>query len=899
MPAPATSNVRPGPVRAASAARAWPAPPRSRSAWAARTGPSVCPVSAPTGSVATSPVPAPAWPATRPTRWASAPPSRRAARTGTASAARTRPTAAARAATATARAAARSSRPAPSASSRAARAKRSSSRPACATARASASSASRSPARPRPARPGACLSSCTGNDKCMAPNSCVDGSCGPKGIGQDCMGNTQCASGFCVDGVCCENACEGKCKFCASPEARGKCTNVRANVVDQRAARGERDPAKICVAQDPAPAAPTAAATARAGASASGTAPSASPPRCNATANNETPAAVCTGGACRVPSARSLRALPGLQRQRLPEQLRQRRPVRVGQRLHRRRLRQEAERGGLHQRQPVHEQHLRPGSLLRRRRATAPASPARCPGRRAPAPTWAQGGADPTGMCRDDACSNGCDGNGGCRRERGDGTVTCGAATCNGNSRVTRVCNASGACESRTTACGTGFMCAGGSCVASPKGNGEACVANGECQSRLCINNVCCATACNGDCKECQAGSGTCGNRGGGCGNGGTCMARDLLQLRAHQLRRHLPQPAGGPEQLRHLRHRLPGRADLRGWSLRLRPAAHPLRKPLHRRQHRRGQLRRAAETRCPAGGTCNDGSCALPGQRPFNCDGTSAGPAASTCNDCERCSDNGQTCVAERRPGQHELRRRPGLLRGHLLRVGQHLPGRRQPDLWPRDDDVRRLRWRVQAVQHDDRGLRQSGQRHELLGGGVRRRGLPAADVPGLRWRVQAVQHGVRSVREQGRRDELLGWGVRRRGLPAADVPGLRWRVQAVQHGVRPVREQGRRDELLGRGVRRRGLPAADVPGLRWRVQAVQHGVRPVREQGQRDELLGGRLRRWRLPAADVPGLRRRVQAVQHGVRSVREQGQRDELLGGRLRRRRLPAADVPGLRR
>jgi hypothetical protein len=54
------------------------------------------------------------------------------------------------------------------------------------------------------------------------------GACGPITPptienGQPCIASKQCLSGFCADGVCCNTACTGVCKTCAS----GKCTAVK------------------------------------------------------------------------------------------------------------------------------------------------------------------------------------------------------------------------------------------------------------------------------------------------------------------------------------------------------------------------------------------------------------------------------------------------------------------------------------------------------------------------------------------------------------------------------------------------------------------------------------------------------------------------------------------------
>lgn len=53
--------------------------------------------------------------------------------------------------------------------------------------------------------------------RCDAP-----GACG-KGQGAQCTRKEECASGECVDGVCCTNACAGACRSCSQPNAVGVC----------------------------------------------------------------------------------------------------------------------------------------------------------------------------------------------------------------------------------------------------------------------------------------------------------------------------------------------------------------------------------------------------------------------------------------------------------------------------------------------------------------------------------------------------------------------------------------------------------------------------------------------------------------------------------------------------
>src|SRR5438552_2180907 len=63
----------------------------------------------------------------------------------------------------------------------------------------------------------ACKLTCASDVDCLPPNSCTNGSCGMRGLGQACTQATECKSGFCADGVCCESGCDGQCVYCALP----------------------------------------------------------------------------------------------------------------------------------------------------------------------------------------------------------------------------------------------------------------------------------------------------------------------------------------------------------------------------------------------------------------------------------------------------------------------------------------------------------------------------------------------------------------------------------------------------------------------------------------------------------------------------------------------------------
>jgi hypothetical protein len=66
---------------------------------------------------------------------------------------------------------------------------------------------------------GACLPKCGGNADCV-PNYFCDkdqGTCLPqKEPGETCGASTDCKLGYCVDGVCCDKACDGQCQECGA-----------------------------------------------------------------------------------------------------------------------------------------------------------------------------------------------------------------------------------------------------------------------------------------------------------------------------------------------------------------------------------------------------------------------------------------------------------------------------------------------------------------------------------------------------------------------------------------------------------------------------------------------------------------------------------------------------------
>ena len=82
-----------------------------------------------------------------------------------------------------------------------------------------------------------CLNATTCLDTCSASQPCAAGSfCDAAGVcqvkkanGATCTTITECATGNCVDNVCCDSACTGQCESCNEPNLAGRCTAVAGN----------------------------------------------------------------------------------------------------------------------------------------------------------------------------------------------------------------------------------------------------------------------------------------------------------------------------------------------------------------------------------------------------------------------------------------------------------------------------------------------------------------------------------------------------------------------------------------------------------------------------------------------------------------------------------------------
>ena len=67
-----------------------------------------------------------------------------------------------------------------------------------------------------------------------SPDTAGDDGGEQRPLGGACTGALDCASGFCVDGRCCESACTEACRACNLPEREGRCAPVLAGQEDPR-----------------------------------------------------------------------------------------------------------------------------------------------------------------------------------------------------------------------------------------------------------------------------------------------------------------------------------------------------------------------------------------------------------------------------------------------------------------------------------------------------------------------------------------------------------------------------------------------------------------------------------------------------------------------------------------
>ena len=76
--------------------------------------------------------------------------------------------------------------------------------------------------------PTGCLSTCLVDADCSPAYMCTSEAACKKRNGQTCGAASECASTHCVDGVCCNSACDGTCMACNVPTSLGTCSAAPA-----------------------------------------------------------------------------------------------------------------------------------------------------------------------------------------------------------------------------------------------------------------------------------------------------------------------------------------------------------------------------------------------------------------------------------------------------------------------------------------------------------------------------------------------------------------------------------------------------------------------------------------------------------------------------------------------
>lgn len=405
---------------------------------------------------------------------------------------------------------------------------------------------------------GACKGTCASSADCVAPNACVMpgpmGSCGKKGLGQNCLSRSECKSNNCVDGVCCDQACTGPCSYCKLANAPGRCTPVPAGVTDPR---------RACVDRLPAACSTNGKCN---GARACQTYPSGTTCRagtCDTGSNRETDEGVCRNGQCTSPAPSTCapyrcagtRCATSCTSNAQCEGTN----VCINGSCGKKRI------GAVCARNSECSSNVCAQGVCCGTNCTASCFSCSLPGTVGTCTPVPVNGLDPSNTCRDQGgatCGNDgtCNGKGACK-QYAPGTPCVAAkctagvftseSTCDGtgkcNAGTTRpcapfVCNTGGtACFSSCTSnsqCIPTRMCQDGQC--GRKENGATCDANDECATNNCVDGICCDTTCTAVCKSCAlAGKrGTCSDipddvaddDGGcpasaesSCGNDGKC----------------------------------------------------------------------------------------------------------------------------------------------------------------------------------------------------------------------------------------------------------------------------------------------------------------------------------------------------------------------------------------
>jgi hypothetical protein len=372
-----------------------------------------------------------------------------------------------------------------------------------------------------------CRQSCDSDVDCVAPATCIGGSCGKRGLGQVCKASDDCKSGFCADGVCCSDACAGVCRYCALASSLGRCVDVPLDSPDPRAALGVTDPARVCLAQAASSCGTNGLCNGAGGCQRFAAGTPCRPESCDAATNTHTGQFTCSSdGRCVPPTARSCAPFTCAGAHCATSCASNadcaggaicenrscgRRPT--GQLCS---LDGDCSSGNCEQ------------GVCCASACTGACFSCALPGSAGVCVAVPAGGADPSGTCRDQgqaSCQNdgSCNGSGGCRRYASG--VVCAPATCTaGQATAARTCDGLGACGagasrscapylcnaavadcfnscSANTQCTAGNLCLMNQC--GKKSNGAPCTQGSECTTNVCADGVCCNVACGAACQTC------------------------------------------------------------------------------------------------------------------------------------------------------------------------------------------------------------------------------------------------------------------------------------------------------------------------------------------------------------------------------------------------------------
>jgi len=383
----------------------------------------------------------------------------------------------------------------------------------------------------------ACKDRCTADADCTGGNTCQNGSCGKKGPGQNCAGNLQCASNFCVEGICCDSACHGTCRSCSLSGSRGQCRNISAGQVDPRIAAGLKDATQICANDGVASCDRNGLCNGNGGCQIFSQGTECRAQSCNDTTDVYTRPSTCDGsGTCQVGTSASCgryQCNGAVCADSCASSAQCVTPNTCdangscGKKANGATCSTDAqcERGNCEQ--GVCCATACTGSCFS---CSTSQRPGECV-------AVALGGQDPANVCRDDgstSCKNNgvCNGNGGCQKYA-SGT-TCAAAFCTSNvEQQSSTCDGLGNCSPgtrvpcdkyicdmagrscydscRTDAeCAPNAGCVNGSC--GKKSRGASCQRDSQCTLGFCTNGFCCDARCDGLCESCAL-----------SGNQGTC----------------------------------------------------------------------------------------------------------------------------------------------------------------------------------------------------------------------------------------------------------------------------------------------------------------------------------------------------------------------------------------